>query len=106
MLTLTYTKDAKPLSDYELESWANSIINDLNSGKNLDINFCNETALYYLRAKIFKGEIDYKKVKIKFILEDGEENTLTVDENAKLSMWPEGFCCVQDRCLHILLDLN
>lgn len=96
MFKITYdAKHGKTYPDGEIEDAVEYM---MSSGSG-EITVSNEMFIYGVRARIVKGDLDYKKVV--FIFEDYE---ISPDKAAYLNEWPKGFCNYFDKFLCEILD--
>ena len=93
MLTVIYSKEGLPISDFEAEAFVESA-----SKKEGDttLNISSEIVLNYFRVYILEGKIPHNK--IKFVI-DGED--VQVDKNGTLQRYPS--TSALDDSLHRLL---
>lgn len=88
MITIEYSKNGKPTSDFNTESLVLDVIKEyLVSGKDKYINVSNELIIEFFRISILEGKIDNELIRF---LYNGEY--IHPNEDGKIDHWPKGFC--------------
>lgn len=94
MFTIEYTKDGRPLNDFELDKTIQEIqqmlsyFNDPLHNPDLIsyIKISTENLLYEVRACVREGKLPYDKIQFKY-----EDNIITITKDGRCSHYVEGF---------------
>jgi len=103
-LLVTYGKSGRCIPDLTVGSWAEGVVSDYrrykkhSSEEDYGVYVGTEAMVTALRVLALRGEIPYNE--LVFVFDDKE---ITINGDARLSSWPDGFCDTQDKMLTELL---
>lgn len=111
MLTIIFSKDGIPVSDFDLEKIVNGIKNLSESckkeSKDSDLAFSSENIFYMIRFWILKGKIDRDLIQFSFNGETSKINSYGVLENKVLeTKWPSIQIDISEKILRNAFEMK
>lgn len=86
MLTVEYCKEGEVVSDFDVVSFVQNIIQDLKQGVDKEIKVSTSDVIHQIRLKVAQGGIRYDDIQFKY-----KDEILIVDKDGRMPHYPQGF---------------
>lgn len=101
MIKFEYSNFGKPVNDFYVDDYVDSIIKDYKKGDAFPIyHFSSSNVFTRLRLAIVNGDISYNEVVFVF-----EGKDLIINQYGTINNWPNGFCDSETRDCGKILKL-